>query len=62
MERTMVYGSNDRRGWPASINDHGSTTMGGPRNRVVVCHQAPRVGCDNIKGQLGGAPTIGSVP
>ncbi|CAL9063027.1 unnamed protein product [Musa banksii] len=50
VERTTIRGSDDPCGWPTLGNDYGPTIADGPSNCVVVCHQAPRVGCDNRKG------------
>ncbi|CAL9044723.1 unnamed protein product, partial [Musa banksii] len=49
-EWTMVRGSDDSCGWPTLGNDHNFATTGGSRNRIVVRHQALRIGCDNEKG------------
>ncbi|URE18355.1 hypothetical protein MUK42_35557 [Musa troglodytarum] len=56
-ERTVIRGSDSPRGWPALRNNCSPTTVGGPHDCVVVCHQAPGVGCDNGKGLLCDAPT-----
>ncbi|CAL9752566.1 unnamed protein product, partial [Musa acuminata subsp. burmannicoides] len=49
-ERTMVRGSNGSCSWPTLGNNHNFATTSGPRNHIVVRHQALRIGCDNEKG------------
>ncbi|RWW64578.1 hypothetical protein BHE74_00028185 [Ensete ventricosum] len=41
MERMIMHGSDDSRGWLTLGNDYG------PHNHIVVCHQAPGARCDN---------------